>query len=285
MLTGQGQPEGDLPWYTKLVCCLTAFLSVPVFVIPSSMLTWGFEAEAERLVVQKHEEYKAEVKRIARGEVEPISSDSSSENEDGVRGDQAWAMYEQTIAGSDDEEDDEDEDDSGVKKAISKNVKIDCAEQHRAVRVFQAFDKSGDGSMQIRELCDGLQDQDSSELIMNLDEDESGEVTIAEWLAYLSAMRDQHGDTVVRMFLKRCEESLGLWKQNDALCQKSTRKDEQSSALRPQPQVQQTALQGDDQAVLQGLVAQMTALTAAVEKMQENVDNLTQVVNTKLNAK
>ena len=52
MLTGrsfccawQGVPDGELPWYTKLIVALTAMFSVPVFVIPSSMLTWGFEAE------------------------------------------------------------------------------------------------------------------------------------------------------------------------------------------------------------------------------------------------
>ena len=51
MLTGQGTPDGVLPWYTKLVVMLTAVFSVPIFVIPSSMLTWGFEAEAD--LVQK----------------------------------------------------------------------------------------------------------------------------------------------------------------------------------------------------------------------------------------
>merc|ERR1712159_912294 len=50
MLTGQGGPEGPLPWYTKVVCAATAFLSVALFALPSSMLTWAFEAEAERLM-------------------------------------------------------------------------------------------------------------------------------------------------------------------------------------------------------------------------------------------
>uniref|UniRef100_A0A0G4I2Q4 Ion transport domain-containing protein n=1 Tax=Chromera velia CCMP2878 TaxID=1169474 RepID=A0A0G4I2Q4_9ALVE len=49
MLTGQGVPEGSLPWFTKIIVSLTAVFSVAMFAIPSSMLTWGFEAEASRL--------------------------------------------------------------------------------------------------------------------------------------------------------------------------------------------------------------------------------------------
>mmetsp|Transcript_28197 Transcript_28197/g.56307 ORF Transcript_28197/g.56307 Transcript_28197/m.56307 type:complete len:473 (-) Transcript_28197:101-1519(-) len=49
MLTGQGGPSGNLPWYTQLVVLLTGIFSVAMFAIPASMLTWGFEAEAERL--------------------------------------------------------------------------------------------------------------------------------------------------------------------------------------------------------------------------------------------
>ncbi|KNC82133.1 hypothetical protein SARC_05571 [Sphaeroforma arctica JP610] len=65
MLTGQGQPEGYMPWYTKTVCALTAIFSVAIFAIPASMLTWGFEAEAERIM------RKARDKRI---EIEAIRS-------------------------------------------------------------------------------------------------------------------------------------------------------------------------------------------------------------------
>lgn len=43
LLTGQGGPQGDMPWYTKLVVLLTSFVSVAMFAIPASMLTWGFE--------------------------------------------------------------------------------------------------------------------------------------------------------------------------------------------------------------------------------------------------
>ena len=50
MLTGQGQPDGPLPWFTKIVVCVNAFISVGLFAVMASMLTWGFENEAERLL-------------------------------------------------------------------------------------------------------------------------------------------------------------------------------------------------------------------------------------------
>lgn len=37
LLTGQGGPDGDLPWYTKAVILLTSIFSVAMFAIPSSM--------------------------------------------------------------------------------------------------------------------------------------------------------------------------------------------------------------------------------------------------------
>lgn len=49
MLTGQGGPDGNLPWYTKGVVLMTGVVSIGMFAIPASMLTWGFEAEAERV--------------------------------------------------------------------------------------------------------------------------------------------------------------------------------------------------------------------------------------------
>ena len=49
MLTGQGGPDGEIPWYTKGVVLMTGVFSIGMFAIPASMLTWGFEAEAERL--------------------------------------------------------------------------------------------------------------------------------------------------------------------------------------------------------------------------------------------
>jgi hypothetical protein len=59
MLTGQGGPDGDLPWYTKAVVLLTSVFSVAMFAIPASMLTWGFEAEAARCAKRAFQKSKA----------------------------------------------------------------------------------------------------------------------------------------------------------------------------------------------------------------------------------
>merc|ERR1719476_941555 len=73
MLTGQGQPEGTLPWYTKVICAVTAIFAVAQFAIPASMLTWGFEQEAERRIKLQHE------KRVKR--LEAIKSGKGQEQE------------------------------------------------------------------------------------------------------------------------------------------------------------------------------------------------------------
>ena len=49
LLTGQGGPDPtNLPWYTKMVIFPTSVLSIGMFALPASMLTWGFAGEAER---------------------------------------------------------------------------------------------------------------------------------------------------------------------------------------------------------------------------------------------
>lgn len=109
MLTGQGTPDGVLPWYTKIIVMLTAVFSVPIFVIPSSMLTWGFEAEAERLMRRKRERRRKEKEAKKRGEDHPESS-SSSDSEDGELTDEEeynneaeWDEYEDVVLGDQDE--------------------------------------------------------------------------------------------------------------------------------------------------------------------------------------
>ena len=52
---------------------------MPIFVIPSSMLTWGFEAEAERLM-QKKRDARKKVK-LAERRGTRVDSSSSSEEE------------------------------------------------------------------------------------------------------------------------------------------------------------------------------------------------------------
>ena len=119
MLTGQGTPAGVLPWYTKIIVIVTAIFSVPIFVIPAGMLTWGFEAEAERLMRKRRERRRKAKVAVAAGERVASSSSSSSDASDdsvdaggGVGGvgiwltedeDDVWDEYEAVVLGSDDD--------------------------------------------------------------------------------------------------------------------------------------------------------------------------------------
>eukprot|EP00697_Spironema_sp_BW2_P007692 gnl/Spiro4/22047_TR10842_c0_g1_i1.p1 gnl/Spiro4/22047_TR10842_c0_g1~~gnl/Spiro4/22047_TR10842_c0_g1_i1.p1 ORF type:complete len:479 (-),score=151.33 gnl/Spiro4/22047_TR10842_c0_g1_i1:97-1533(-) len=51
LLTGEGiDYQGpDYAWYMQVVFSLTAFFSVAIFAMPTAIMTWGFENEAERL--------------------------------------------------------------------------------------------------------------------------------------------------------------------------------------------------------------------------------------------
>mmetsp|Transcript_3409 Transcript_3409/g.4769 ORF Transcript_3409/g.4769 Transcript_3409/m.4769 type:complete len:515 (-) Transcript_3409:316-1860(-) len=81
MLTGQGEPDGDLTEVTKFLCAFTAIFSVAMVAIPASMLTFGFEIEATRLAKKRRE---ARLKRKARIELDDpaIASTSDSESDD-----------------------------------------------------------------------------------------------------------------------------------------------------------------------------------------------------------
>ena len=57
LLTGQGGPDGEMPWYTKSVILITGLFSIGMFAIPASMLTWGFEAEAARVAAKTRKRY------------------------------------------------------------------------------------------------------------------------------------------------------------------------------------------------------------------------------------
>jgi len=81
MLTGQGEPDGDLTELTKVLCAFTAIFSVAMVAIPASMLTFGFEIEATRLAKKRRE---SRLRRRARVDLKddsiPTSSDSDSDD-------------------------------------------------------------------------------------------------------------------------------------------------------------------------------------------------------------
>jgi hypothetical protein len=122
MLTGQGGPQGDLPWYTKSVVLLTGAFSIGMFAIPASMLTWGFEAEAARIAKRSRQQSK---KKLTASN----NSDWSS-SDDGYSTDEE---YQKIIAG---EESDGTDDDEETRAARAK---------------FLEFDTDGSGSISVKE--------------------------------------------------------------------------------------------------------------------------------------
>jgi len=117
MLTGQGGPEGELPWYTSAVVLLTGVFSIGMFAIPASMLTWGFEGEAERLAKLRWR------KATGQNENETQHSENDPDNWSYSSNDYSTdEEYLNTIAGFEDNEDDDEEKD---KKKVLNLVELD----------------------------------------------------------------------------------------------------------------------------------------------------------------
>jgi hypothetical protein len=109
MLTGQGTPTGTLPWYTKCIVVLTAIFSVPIFVIPAGMLTWGFEAEAERLMRKRRDRRRK--RKLAKTSGQRVDTSSSSSS-DGSKASQSGGsdhdgVDDPSSTGYDDDDDDD----------------------------------------------------------------------------------------------------------------------------------------------------------------------------------
>jgi len=95
MLTGEWAPTTpSLTWYSKLSQGLVACFSVGLFAIPASMLTWGFEAEAERLADKNRQRVKELKMATKNGKVVSDSSPSGDEAND-----DSWDEYEDIISG------------------------------------------------------------------------------------------------------------------------------------------------------------------------------------------
>lgn len=98
MLTGQGGPDGEMPWYTKAVVLMTGIFSIGMFAIPASMLTWGFEAEAERLAKLNYVQHKGQ-QAATENDNWSFSSDDYSTDEE----------YRRIITGGEGSDEDPDE--------------------------------------------------------------------------------------------------------------------------------------------------------------------------------
>ncbi|KAL7453417.1 hypothetical protein ACHAWC_005098 [Mediolabrus comicus] len=119
MLTGQGGPSGKLPWYTQAIVLLTGIFSVAMFAIPASMLTWGFEAEAQRLGMKAKR--RALAKRKGQVYISDTSSSSSDSSSISCLGDISTSdeEYMNIIGG---EEDESDQDGKGLAQTQKSGV-------------------------------------------------------------------------------------------------------------------------------------------------------------------
>jgi hypothetical protein len=143
MLTGQGGPEGELPWYTKGVVLLTGLFSIGMFAIPASMLTWGFEAEAHRLAKRSYQltrisSQQQQQQDTTAGQYHD-SSDSWSSADDDYSTDEEYVK----IISGEGENEEEDEDNTG--KAIMDEA------TKAAIAKFLEVDEDGSGSISLEE--------------------------------------------------------------------------------------------------------------------------------------
>lgn len=150
MLTGQGGPSGELPWYTKCVLLVTGVFSVAMFAIPASMLTWGFEAEAERCAKKAQRDYvksmqerqeEQEEEEINGGHVhQPTYADYISTSSEPSDGDTTDEEYLNIIAGGELEQDDK----NGANSAKDELVK-------QLIETFKTSDTDADGTLNMDE--------------------------------------------------------------------------------------------------------------------------------------
>jgi len=200
MLTGQGQPDGVLPWYTKIVVCITCVFAVGLFAIQASMLTWGFENEADRRIKKNKKEKDDKVKAIMAGEDGSISSSSSEDDPDSD-----WEDYEENIAGSDSDSEEE---------VYDENLPAYCEEldrmrdsflpQHREclIKVFKHLSVSADGQLDKEELTNipGF----NAEVFLNrLDkEDDSTSISFTEFVGWVRTVKETQTSEIFKLFLK-----------------------------------------------------------------------------------
>jgi len=197
MLTGQGGPEGDLPWYTKVVVIITAIFAVAQFAIPASMLTWGFEQEAQRRIVKRAEENKKQAAKLLSGEMDRVSSSSSDEGKERWR---EWDEYEDIVVGSDSEADGEEEAGKPVKQFDGLTLK----EQSRAAKLFGLLDADDDDQVATADLI-VIGDVQRSDLASKLDPDGDGITLIEDFMAWLAHIKSHFPSSVFNELLKGLE--------------------------------------------------------------------------------
>jgi len=196
MLTGQGGPEGDLPWYTKIVVIMTAIFAVGQFAIPASMLTWGFEQEAQRRIVKRAAENKKQAAKLLSGEMDRVSSSSSDEERGRWRD---WDEYEDIVVGSDSEVDEE------AGQPVKMFEGLTLREQTRATKLFSLLDHDDDDRVVTSDLIVTSDIQRSELLSSKLDPDGDGITSIEEFMAWLAQIKSKFPLNVFHELLKALE--------------------------------------------------------------------------------
>jgi len=197
MLTGQGGPEGDLPWYTKVVVIMTAIFAVAQFAIPASMLTWGFEQEAQRRIVKRAEENKKQAAKLLSGEMDRVSSSSSDEGRERWR---EWDEYEDVVVGGSDSE----TDGEGGGQPVKMFEGLMLREQTRAAKIFGLLDDDDDDRIATSDLI-VTSDLQRPDVLLKLDPDGDGITIIEDFMAWLAHIKSRFPSSVFSELLKGLE--------------------------------------------------------------------------------
>jgi len=231
MLSGQGEPLGVMPWYTRIVISITALFAIAQFAIPAAMLTWGFEQEAEHNIVkQNHREKKAAERQMSGKYI----ADSSSSSDESDRQSE-WDGYLEQVLGSEFESSGSDSDSSQKKNAkagdeqsgttqqllefaASGNDQLSTGERRRANAIFNKLDDDQDGSLDVRKVrAITGNDKEAEDLIGQLGAFQkiTGDKSVTHreffvWLGNIKVNNARHGDKVLLRLLNHMEQKLFL---------------------------------------------------------------------------
>lgn len=221
MLTGQGIPNGDMPWYTRIVVALISLFAIAQFAIPASMLTWGFEQEAERNIVKHRAREKKIAHNIRKGKKLDESSSSSGESDR----QEEWDGYLEQVCGSDS---DSDSNKSGSAKPVDDSPKaaaskllllgqlqhaLTASELRRVKRIFVKLDEDNDGIFSVDKVrLLTATDQEAQDLIKSIqdfaDGDEVTERHFIQWLSDIKTTYTRYGDKIFLRLLNQMESML-----------------------------------------------------------------------------
>lgn len=206
MLTGQGQPEGVLPWYTKLVVCITCIFAVGLFAIQASMLTWGFEVEADRRVKKDHSNRKKQVNAILGGSDPDKMDEGSSSSEDEVDSD--WEDYEENIVGDEDFAEDSAQDSLGntdrrlsAKDAETMRKLFTPKQRRYLLSIFSCLDVNDDGNISKEELHQ-LKNVDAVHIFKLLGKDQTTSISRTELIGWIASVKKHNSPITFKMILQ-----------------------------------------------------------------------------------